>query len=79
MSGDLTFAVLEFYSRDSFQPTETLLRSLTGMGLELGRFFARRGGELRPQELTARERQICNWPRMACRERRSRSSSHSVL
>jgi PAS domain S-box-containing protein len=58
VSGDLTFAVLEFYSRDTLQPTGTLLRSLTGMGHELGRFFARRGGELRPQELTPRERQI---------------------
>ena len=58
VNGDLTFAVLEFYSRDTFQPTETLLRSLTGMGLELGRTFARRSGERRPPELTARERQI---------------------
>jgi DNA-binding NarL/FixJ family response regulator len=58
VSGDLTFAVLEFYSRDSLEPTETLLPSLTGMGHELGHFFARRSGELRPQELTAREREI---------------------
>jgi PAS domain S-box-containing protein len=58
VSGDRTLAVLEFYSRDSLQPTETLLRSLTGMGHELGRIFARRGGEPRSQELTARERQI---------------------
>jgi PAS domain S-box-containing protein len=58
VSGDLVFAVLEFYSRDNLQPTETLLRSLTGMGHELGHFFARRSGELRPQELTAREREI---------------------
>jgi DNA-binding NarL/FixJ family response regulator/PAS domain-containing protein len=58
VSGDFTFAVLEFYSRESLQPSETLLRSLTGMGHELGHFFARRTGELRPHELTARERQI---------------------
>jgi PAS domain S-box-containing protein len=58
VSGDLTFAVLEFYARDNLQPTETLLRSLTGMGHELGHFFARRSGELRPQELTAREREV---------------------
>jgi PAS domain S-box-containing protein len=58
VSGGLTVAVLEFYSRDSLQPTETLLRSLTGMGHELGRVFARRGGGLRSQELTVRERQI---------------------
>ncbi|MDP9256279.1 MAG: PAS domain-containing protein, partial [Actinomycetota bacterium] len=58
VSGDLTFAVMEFYSRDSLEPTETLLRSLTGMGHELGRVFARRNGGLRSQELTVRERQI---------------------
>ncbi|MDX6618578.1 MAG: hypothetical protein QOK36_964 [Gaiellales bacterium] len=52
------FAVLEFHSRETLQPTETLLRSLTGMGHELGHFFAHRRGELRPQELTAREREI---------------------
>ena len=58
VSGDRTLAVLEFYSRDTLQPTRTLLRSLTGMAHELGRIFARRGGEHRSQELTARERQI---------------------
>jgi PAS domain S-box-containing protein len=58
VSGDLALAVLEFYSRESLQPTETLLRSLTGMGHELGHFFARRRGELQPHKLTARERQI---------------------
>jgi DNA-binding NarL/FixJ family response regulator len=58
VSGDLTLAVLEFYSRESLEPTETLLRSLTGMGQKLGHFFARRSGELRPHELTAREREI---------------------
>jgi two-component system nitrate/nitrite response regulator NarL len=51
-------AVLEFFSRERLQETETSLRSLTGMGHELGHFFARRRGELRPPELTAREREI---------------------
>jgi PAS domain S-box-containing protein len=51
-------AVLEFSSRERLQPTETLLRSLTGMGHELGHFFARRRGELRPPELTPREREV---------------------
>ena len=58
VSGDLTFAVLEFYSRESLQPSETLRRSLTGMGHQLGYFFARHSGELRPQELTGRELEI---------------------
>jgi PAS domain S-box-containing protein len=58
VTGDLTLAVLEFYSRESLQPSATLRRSLTGMGQELGYFFARHGGELRPQELTGRELEI---------------------
>jgi DNA-binding NarL/FixJ family response regulator len=58
VSEDEVFAVLEFSSRETLQPTETLPRSLTGMGHELGYFFARRRGELRPHELTAREREI---------------------
>jgi PAS domain S-box-containing protein len=58
VSADEVFAVLEFYSREALQPTEPLLRSLTGMGYELGHFFARRGGELRPPELTARELEV---------------------
>jgi PAS domain S-box-containing protein len=58
VTGDLALAVLEFYSRERLQPTETLLRSLTGMGHELGSFFSRRRGELRAHDLTARERQI---------------------
>jgi DNA-binding NarL/FixJ family response regulator len=58
VNGDLSLAVLEFYARESLQPTETLLRSLTGMGHELGHFFARRSGELQPHELTPRQRQI---------------------
>jgi PAS domain S-box-containing protein len=59
VSDGVVYAVLEFYSREILQPTETLLRSLTGMGHELGHFFAHRSGELRRQpELTVRECQV---------------------
>jgi DNA-binding NarL/FixJ family response regulator len=58
VNGNGTLAVLEFYSREQLQPTETLLRSLTGMGHELGHFFARRTGEFQPRVLTPRERQV---------------------
>jgi DNA-binding NarL/FixJ family response regulator len=58
VSGDFPHAVFELYSRESLHPRETLPRSLTGMGRELGTFFARRSGELGPHELTPRERQI---------------------
>jgi DNA-binding NarL/FixJ family response regulator len=53
-----TYAVLEFHSRQRLQPSETLPRTLAGMGRELGHFLARRGGELRPGELTPREREV---------------------
>ncbi len=55
--GDV-YGALEFYSRESLHRTETLSRSLAGMGHELGHFFARRRGELQPPELTRREREI---------------------
>jgi DNA-binding NarL/FixJ family response regulator len=59
VSNEVVFAVLEFYSQEILQPSETFLRSLTGMGHELGQFFAQRSGELRRQpELTVRERQV---------------------
>ena len=58
VSGNVALAVLEYYSREGLQPSETWMRSLTGMGHELGHFFARRRGELAPHKLTVRERQI---------------------
>jgi PAS domain S-box-containing protein len=59
VSGSRVFAVLEFYSREDPQLSETLMRSLAGMGQELGYFFAHRIGDLRrSRELTAREREV---------------------
>jgi PAS domain S-box-containing protein len=58
VSGDRVFAVLEFYSREDLQFSETLVRSLAGIGQELGYFFARRPGDFRPRDLTPREREI---------------------
>jgi DNA-binding CsgD family transcriptional regulator len=55
---DHSLLVLEFYSRETIEPTETLLRTLNGMSHELGYFFALRRGELRPHELTPREREV---------------------
>jgi PAS domain S-box-containing protein len=55
---DHSLLVLEFYSRETIEPTETLLRTLSGMSHELGYFFALRRAELRPQELTPREREV---------------------
>jgi PAS domain S-box-containing protein len=58
VSGDQTLAALEFYAREALEPSETLVRTLTGMGHELGHFFALRRGELRPHSLTPREREV---------------------
>jgi PAS domain S-box-containing protein len=54
-----TVAVLEFYSREDVELTGRSLRSLAGIGSEVGRFLARRRGELGPERsLTARELQV---------------------
>jgi PAS domain S-box-containing protein len=54
-----TVAVLEFYSREHVELTSRSVRSLAGIGSELGRFLARRRGELGPERsLTARELQV---------------------
>jgi PAS domain S-box-containing protein len=55
---DETLAVLGFISVEYLQPTEQLLRSLTGIGYELGHFFGSRRAELVPAVLTEREREV---------------------
>jgi PAS domain S-box-containing protein len=55
---DEVLAVLDFYSREEAELTDRLMRSLTGIGYELGRFLARRRGELQPQPLTPRELEV---------------------
>jgi PAS domain S-box-containing protein len=51
-------AVISFYSKDDLLPTDRLLRSLTGIGYELGMFLDRHRGELGPPELTPREVEV---------------------
>ena len=58
LSGDEVLAVLDFYSRETVEPTDRLLRSLTGIAHELGHFLERRRGELQPPSLTAREIEV---------------------
>jgi DNA-binding NarL/FixJ family response regulator len=55
---DHSLLVLELYSREAIDPSETLLRTLNGMSHELGHFFAPRRSELRPHGLTPREREV---------------------
>lgn len=55
---DGPIAVLTFYSQDRRPPTPRLERTLTGIGRELGRFLARRRGQLRARPLSARELEV---------------------
>jgi PAS domain S-box-containing protein len=54
VAGDVTLAVLVFLSLEEVEPSEQLIRSLTGIGHELGHFFRSRRGELDPVVLTPR-------------------------
>jgi PAS domain S-box-containing protein len=51
-------AVLEFYSRDRSPPGDRLMRSLTGIGHELGHFLDRRRHDLDPVALTSRQLEV---------------------
>jgi PAS domain S-box-containing protein len=58
VAGRETLAVIELHSVEELEPTERLLRSMTGIGHELGYFFDRRRGELGPPVLTPRELEV---------------------
>ena len=51
-------AVLAFYSHDRREPGKRLLRTLSGIGAELGRFLARRRAQLEPSPLSPREIEV---------------------
>jgi DNA-binding CsgD family transcriptional regulator len=51
-------AVLSFYSLEHRIPTPSLVRTLTALGHDLGRFFHRRRSQLRGSPLTPREIEI---------------------
>jgi PAS domain S-box-containing protein len=57
-TGDEVLAVLDFYSGEEARLTDGLIRSLTDIGHDLGRFLAHRRGELAPPPLTARELEV---------------------
>jgi PAS domain S-box-containing protein len=57
-SDDGPLAVLTFYAFDRRPRSERLLRTVTGIGRELGRFLARRRAELGPRPLSAREMEV---------------------
>jgi PAS domain S-box-containing protein len=51
-------AVLAFFSYERLGPSEQLLRTLSGIGTELGRFLDRRRAQLEPSPLSPREREV---------------------
>jgi DNA-binding CsgD family transcriptional regulator len=51
-------AVLSFYSCEPRAPSAELVRTLTAIGRELGRFLSRRRAQLGPQPLSDREMQV---------------------
>lgn len=58
MQRDDVLAVLGLFSMDETPVPERLLRSLAGIGYEIGQFLAGRRGELMPPALTSRELEV---------------------
>jgi DNA-binding CsgD family transcriptional regulator len=58
LDGEEVLAVVELYSCEDAEPSERLMRSLVGIGHELGQFLKRRRGELGSPRLTAREVEV---------------------
>jgi ATP/maltotriose-dependent transcriptional regulator MalT len=50
--------VLSLYSLEKRVPSPSLIRTLTGIGSELGRFLSRRRAQLGPRPLSPRELQV---------------------
>jgi PAS domain S-box-containing protein len=58
LHGEEVLAVLSFGSREEVELTDRLMRSLAGIGYEIGGFLSRRRGELSPSRLTPRELEV---------------------
>jgi DNA-binding CsgD family transcriptional regulator len=58
LDGEEVLAVVELYSCESAEPSERLMRSLVGIGHQLGQFLKRHWGELGSARLTPRELEI---------------------
>jgi DNA-binding CsgD family transcriptional regulator len=53
-----TLAVLSYYSFDRHPPSDLVMRTLTGIGAEIGRFLSRRRANLQPSALSPRELEV---------------------
>lgn len=58
LEGEDVLAVIELYSSEAAAPSERLMRSLVGIGHELGQFLAHHRGELGAPLLTPRELEV---------------------
>jgi DNA-binding CsgD family transcriptional regulator len=58
MQASDVLAVLDFFSFEPANLTDRLMRSLSSIGYQLGRFLAGRRGELQPPALTPRELEV---------------------
>jgi PAS domain S-box-containing protein len=58
VSNGQTLGVLSFYSFDRRHPTDRQVRTLAGIGADLGRFLDRRRAELQPHRLSDREMEV---------------------
>ncbi len=58
LSGEDVLAVLGFASQDKIRVTDRLVRSMIGIGYEIGHFFARRRSEFEVPLLTPRELEV---------------------
>src|SRR5205085_1651689 len=63
---DGPLAVLSLYSRERGVPSPSLVRTLTGIGRDLGRFLARRRAQLGPRPLSDRELEVLNLAAEGC-------------
>jgi DNA-binding CsgD family transcriptional regulator len=69
---DGPLAVISLYAREKRVPSPSLIRTLTGIGRQLGRFLARRRADLGPRPLSDRELEVlalaaegCSGPQIA--------------
>jgi PAS domain S-box-containing protein len=58
LAGEEVLAVIELHSSEATKLTERLLRTLTGIGHEIGQFLATRRSDLSPPLITDRESQV---------------------
>jgi PAS domain S-box-containing protein len=58
VEGEKVLAVIELHSSEAINLTERLLRTLTGIGHEIGQFLAARRSDLSPPLITARESEV---------------------